>query len=330
MRQSNRIRNSTGYTLLEAALAISISMVLLYAMFRATAMHYMSVTTGREIAEQTQIARGVMDRVRADLRATFTSWEPTLSQPATSTSTSTSSTGTSGSTGSTGGGSTSGSSSGSASGSSSSSTPVQSDYNPPAGGVLGTDSSLTIAVLNTTEGLDFATNSGQAGNAVAMSDVRMIRYSMADNRNAGPDGKSGLVRERIHRIPDPTLPSQSNFSTSEVLAEEVQSIQFRYYDGTDWLSTWDSLQIGPPKAIEAQIQMLLPSTAEGVNAGNWLGNSTPPSNSKSSNSSNSTESDANKSLVTFRVVVAMPPAISSAPSADTSASGSTGATTGGS
>lgn len=299
--------HGAGYTLLEAALAISISMVLVYAMYSTMAMHYQTVETGREIAEQSQLARAVLDRIRTDLRATFTSWQPYVAQSAATGGTSGSASGASTSTGSSASGSTGSSGSGQSSG-------VQSDYNPPPGGILGTDATLTAAVYNSTEDLDFNAAGGQTNPGASLSDVRMVRYWLATDRNPAPNGKAGLVRERIHRIPDPTLSSGSVYSTTDVLAEEVQSIQFRYYDGSEWLTYWDSTQTAAPLAVEAQVQMLLPSTAEGVNAGSWVGNVETPSGVDAG----SPQPNGGKSLVTFKVVVAMPPTAATAAAAPAS------------
>lgn len=45
-------------------------------------------------------------------------------------------------------------------------------------------------------------------------------------------------------------------ANTEILAPEVRSISFSYYDGTQWLATWDSSsQSGLPKAVEVILEL---------------------------------------------------------------------------
>jgi hypothetical protein len=56
-----------------------------------------------------------------------------------------------------------------------------------------------------------------------------------------------------------------------MLAPEVKSLQFRYFDGTNWADTWDSTvigddtitPIGSPRAIEVRIGVLPPGGKDG-------------------------------------------------------------------
>ena len=41
---------------------------------------------------------------------------------------------------------------------------------------------------------------------------------------------------------------------SQLLAAEISSLQFQYFDGTDWLEVWDSIEYGTvPQAIKVTI-----------------------------------------------------------------------------
>jgi hypothetical protein len=55
---------------------------------------------------------------------------------------------------------------------------------------------------------------------------------------------------------------------ADIIAPEVVSLQFRYFDGTSWLDSWDGSQtgpdyltpIGPPSAVEITLGILVPSS----------------------------------------------------------------------
>jgi hypothetical protein len=41
---------------------------------------------------------------------------------------------------------------------------------------------------------------------------------------------------------------------SQLLAREISSLQFQYFDGTDWLDVWDSVEYGTvPQAVKVTI-----------------------------------------------------------------------------
>jgi hypothetical protein len=77
-------------------------------------------------------------------------------------------------------------------------------------------------------------------------------------RNSPLDASSGLVRREVDRsvmeyaLTNGTLNSLA--STGDLLAPEVTSIQFQYFDGYAWWPEWDSEQMqGLPVAVEIAI-----------------------------------------------------------------------------
>jgi hypothetical protein len=114
-----------------------------------------------------------------------------------------------------------------------------------------------------------------------VSDLRRICYYFYD----GGSGKRGLARQEIKQAtsddawpgpvgvppsPMPTAPDNLDDGYTKLMAEEVRSVQFRYYGdpgtGLDWQDQWDCTTlgadgvtpIGPPKAIEITMEIALP------------------------------------------------------------------------
>lgn len=63
----------------------------------------------------------------------------------------------------------------------------------------------------------------------------------------------GLVRERPLELTPPNGPVRRDESVVEI-AQDVVFLNFRYYDGSDWLDQWDSTQTHKlPKAVEVTV-----------------------------------------------------------------------------
>ncbi len=93
------------------------------------------------------------------------------------------------------------------------------------------------------------------------SDQTTISYFVSGmasgNLQQAVSGK-GLARLEGDRLALSMADQQSNVATmaaqTEILAPEVSSLQFRYYDGFAWRSDWDSNVLGGlPKAIDVEM-----------------------------------------------------------------------------
>jgi hypothetical protein len=131
-------------------------------------------------------------------------------------------------------------------------------------------------------------------NQPVASDLRRVVYWMASSGGlARQEIKLATSDDALVTVP-PDIPDEANL----VIAEEVQSVTFRYFDGTAWQDSWDGTQAGsssgsskgPPLAVEITLVV-----------------ATPSSQSQTGDTSN---------LKTYRHVVAIPTAngTSSAPS----------------
>jgi hypothetical protein len=96
------------------------------------------------------------------------------------------------------------------------------------------------------------------------SDLHRITYWLVG-------GSGGLARQEIKQATSdaalistpPDIPDEASF----VIAEEVQSVAFRYFDGTAWQDSWDGTQTdstgastGPPQAVEITVAILPPGS----------------------------------------------------------------------
>jgi hypothetical protein len=86
----------------------------------------------------------------------------------------------------------------------------------------------------------------------------------------GDSAPLGLARQEVKQATSdnalltvpPDIPDEPTF----VIAEEVQSVAFRYFDGTAWQNSWDGTQVtsgngtplGPPQAVEITLTVTIP------------------------------------------------------------------------
>jgi type II secretory pathway pseudopilin PulG len=290
--------NRAGWTLLELILALALTTLLLSGIYGALHLYYRGVTTTRTNVERDQLARTVLRRVSDDLRsavrympadtsglsgaasggladaaaalgaATGTSGSSGASGSGTSGSSGSSSSGSSGSgsssggssgTGPTGSGSSSGSSSsGSSSGSSESGETTDPGTAQTIPGVYGNLNWLQIDICRLPRPDEIVAN---ANNGTPTSEVRTVTYAMG--QGADPNGLPALLRmeqSRAVSLYGSTTGSTESGNT-KVLAAEVASVEFRYYDTTQqtWVESWDSTAMGSvPPAIDVRLVMRSP------------------------------------------------------------------------
>lgn len=89
-----------------------------------------------------------------------------------------------------------------------------------------------------------------------------IEGNAADAVKAG----GGLVRRQLDRAVTQWANSQGQndrlLRTGELLAPEVVSLEFNYFDGTQWVTQWDSSQQNLPMVIKIQLGMQDPRVAK--------------------------------------------------------------------
>jgi prepilin-type N-terminal cleavage/methylation domain-containing protein len=271
-----RVRVRRGFTLLEMLLATLISALLMGAIYVAFDIQIRHAQAGRDVIEHSTLVHSLLARMTSDVKKCVAPIAPVQpppllptpptagSTPAGTTSSGTPASGTtdsgSNNASSTAGGSTTTPSS-STSPSTASAAPTSRDTIQFLLGVQGGPNSLTLYISQLPIELD-------RSRAEILSDLRLVSYWVAT------DGSRplGLVRREYAQVTADQAtgsPAAANPSTegAHLLAEEVQSLQFRYFDGTNWVDTWDGsatgadglTPIGPPMLIEVTMGILASS-----------------------------------------------------------------------
>jgi type II secretory pathway pseudopilin PulG len=273
------MRRRPAYTLLEVLLAMAISVLLIAALYTAVGYQLRQAQAGRDLVEQTTLARGVFNRITTDVAATAALCDPARfrTQQAKQNSASASGSGSgsgSGQSGSNGGASstTPGSSGGTSGGTGSSTNNSTSNNSSSSSTTTTTQTSgivLPLGVMGDSSTLHLWTSkmpsevwpADQNNQGALAGDVRRISYWI-DSESAG-----GLCRYEYKVVTTQdatniTLPSGE--LAAYLIAPEAKSVEFTYFDGTNWQESWDSTTlgadgitpIGSPRAIAIKIGFL--------------------------------------------------------------------------
>ena len=282
----------SAFSLVEVLLAVALSAVLLGALYLALSLCMDGMQMGRSNIEQATVVRSLFNRMSEDVSSSLTLVDPArfrliaeaqaeaeaqgasgmgttgASGTGTTGTGSTGSTGATGTTGATGGGTggasggtgTTGSSGTGASGATGSSSGSSTD---PAGdpdqmaapvtnliplGVVGDAASLHLYITKMPR---------EAFEGALTSDIRRVTYWQ------GQAGGLCRAEQGVVLNPEALTPSIPQVDeAAHLMAPEVVSVTFRYFDGTSgWAESWDSsamgsdgvTPIGPPRAIEVRL-----------------------------------------------------------------------------
>lgn len=128
-------------------------------------------------------------------------------------------------------------------------------------GVIGTSTELNLFISRVPSEA-YGTNPNGA-DAQLTSDLRRIVYWVA------PEVGLCRMEARIITADDAQTTDIPAETEPFLLAPEVRSIEFSYFDGTSWTDNWDSsipgvdgvTPVGPPRAIQVRIGMQPPGQA---------------------------------------------------------------------
>lgn len=264
-RRRSRV-SRPGFTLTEVLVALSLSLVVMGAIYSALGLHWKYSTAGRVDIERMQLVRAVALRIERDLRSTlFVAPSATASSDS---ATGTTSTAGSSATGSAATGSASaaagsaasatgtGSTSGSTAGSTSSSSDSASTELP---GLYGSASQLLIHASRPAGDLNYTSLAMGASVSSRLSDTLSIAWFLAggDGSLAASVAGPGLARMEGDRMAlkyaDTSGDVGAMSGNTEIVAPEVTRLAFRYFDGVDWTTDWDSTVMqGLPFAVEVE------------------------------------------------------------------------------
>ncbi|MCH9655450.1 MAG: prepilin-type N-terminal cleavage/methylation domain-containing protein [Planctomycetes bacterium] len=255
-------QQSSGFTLLEVILAIGLTTLLLAAIYSALDLYWKYTTIGQQQVERAQIARAVFQKITHDLHS-VTFVNNTVDEESSS------------------------------SDSDEETEDVEIQITNPDDaytsgniGVYGDAQSLVLHTSRPARQPLFISQSDSS--AESQSDLLSISYFLA---NAGSEGLAGAAGDRFRETAgggndnqglarlegDRLLMSNADESgdlvqlaeQSQLLAPEIGSLQFQYFDGTDWLEVWDSIEYGTvPQAIKVTVGFRNDDVEGGLNITN--------------------------------------------------------------
>jgi hypothetical protein len=271
MRTSPLPTARPAFTLLEMILAAAVAVMLLAALYVAMDLQLRHAEAARDVVVETALVRTLFNRITADITPNLGQADPTryTSQSGSGGSGGgggASGTGAAGSGGNTSGAGASGTgaagSGGSGTTGAASSSPAVTTGNQTYLVVQGDSSTLTLFISRVPPDPNNA-NNPQAQQP--FSDQRRIYYWLS----GGSPG--GLARQELLQVTSTdavngSVPPDSGDPNSKLLAPEVKSLQFQYFDGSDWQDSWDGTQpgsdgvtpIGPPLAIAVTLDIARP------------------------------------------------------------------------
>ncbi|QDT87450.1 prepilin-type N-terminal cleavage/methylation domain-containing protein [Gimesia chilikensis] len=243
-----------GFTLLEVILAIGLTSLLLAAIYSALDLYWKYTTLGHRQVEQAQIARAVFQKISHDLHCVTYRLETAEEE-------------------------TEGTSSSDSEAEETETVEIQvtstdDAYTSGNIGVYGDSQSLVLHTSRPArQPLLLSSNSGATTAPSVRSDLLSVSYFLAVAGAGGLQGAAGdqfrntsgsgedvqgvarLEGDRLSMsMADQAADLEQMASQSELLAPEISSLQFQYFDGTDWLELWDSTEYGTiPQAIRVTI-----------------------------------------------------------------------------
>lgn len=244
----------SGFTLLEVILAIGLTSLLLAAIYAALDLYWKYTTLGHRQVEQAQIARAVFQKISHDLHCVTYRLETAETE-------------------------TEGTGSADSETAEAETVEIQvtstdDAYTSGNIGVYGDSQSLVLHTSRPArQPLLLSSNSGATSAQNVRSDLLSVSYFLAvagagglqgaagdqfRNTSGGGEDVQGVARLEGDRLSmtmaDQAADLEQMASQSELLAPEISSLQFQYYDGTDWLELWDSTEYGTvPQAIRVTI-----------------------------------------------------------------------------
>jgi prepilin-type N-terminal cleavage/methylation domain-containing protein len=265
----------SGFTLLEMLLAAAIGVVLMGALYVAVEYQLRHTKAGRELVEHNLLGRAVLTRMAGEIKLCVGLYRSPAAANATSSNSSSSSSGSSNSSNSGSSGSTSGTSGSSSSSAASTAGVSTTAYNL---GLQGDATHIVFLVSRVPSEL-YQLPPDSTANQVAptgISDLRQVSYWLA----GGTGDAQGLARRESKAVTsDDAVAAWTTTpdNPGAVIAEEVQDLHFRYFDGTTWQDNWDSTVLGPdgatpvglPVAVEINLG-IRPPTPAGTAGGSEL------------------------------------------------------------
>lgn len=256
-----------GFTLLEVLVALGMSVVLVSGIYAALNLYIRVTQEDATVLERSRVSRAVFRQMSRDIQSVlFRIPEETNStDETTETSTSESSSTTEGDSTST---------------TETETTEIDSVVDPEAAmtstsvGLIGDAGKLTLHISRPARDMQYAALADGAGVAARTSDLLSVTYFLADAASSGLEGAVGQLAQQdagesqltssgtlgLARLAGDRMAIEyadleadvdSLAAAAKVIAPEVTSLEFRYFDGLTWQSEWDSVASERlPNAVE--------------------------------------------------------------------------------
>jgi prepilin-type N-terminal cleavage/methylation domain-containing protein len=274
-QRTNTPNRRGGFTLLEVLLSSAIGVMLLGGLYVAVDVQLRQMHLGRRSGEQATLASRLLAKIAQELSGQLS---PVLSTSITNA----------------GSGSSSSGAAGAATGTATNAVTFNN-------GILGDQQTLIITTSRVPQETLKPEVLNQGIQIVGTSDVRRVMYWMAQ-------GEAGLARFELKTVTDPNqlayfaLPPAVPDEPLYIVAPEVKTIQFKYFDGTTWLDTWDgstASQLANSDGVTAQGPPLAIAVVIGIQ--------TEEADAQSNSAAN-TNLGGNPNLKMYRRVIAIPTA----------------------
>jgi Tfp pilus assembly protein PilV len=265
-------RGRSGFTLVELVLATTIAMLLLGALYVAVDMQLRFAQNSRDLVEESTLARAILARIDSDSSQVVGLSDPGRFRIAAGADALSDPTATAAAAPTTGAGTTATAPAAATTGASASTDATVSGTSTnivlPLG-VQGDSETLHLFVSRVPRELYMNTNSDTLP---VVSDLRRISYWLI----GGADNPAGLARQEVPIVTSDdalqNLPPGLDKESAFLIAEEVRSLNFQYFDGANWQDTWDSTTpgadgvtpIGSPRAIAVIVGVARPGAAGNV------------------------------------------------------------------
>jgi type II secretion system protein J len=101
-----------------------------------------------------------------------------------------------------------------------------------------------------TGSLEFYTTTGRLNDVDPWSELQRVRYELVASTDPASRGRE-LVRVVMRNI----LTTTTEEEVEQLLVGDVESLEFQCFDGSDWISAWDTTaaDVGLPQAVKVRV-----------------------------------------------------------------------------
>lgn len=258
----HRRRIRSGYTLLELMIAVGLTSLLMSALYSAMKIYFDLQLDSHEEIERQQVARALLRQITRDIQSVVFVKQSAVEEEEDTASTELD---------------------GNAYGESTiDPETVSTTY---TNGLVGTSTDLQLFISRPDRTLGYVSSQEMTSADQRTGDLMIVRYLMASKSGGGlssaiadreaPGGDTGAIG--LARVAGDLYGLSTAVETSEeypqlsaakLQAKEVSAIQFRYFDGIEWLEEWDSTALNDlPKSIEVTLTLRnLATASDSLNA----------------------------------------------------------------